>query len=138
MKHLLNPSAILTVITAEKNNSGADFTAVSLKTGKDYTFNITRKHYNGTWYTYIKVEREYQNYLYLGYYLNGNIIFKSKVNHSDASIAAAWMLRQVEAKKFENLNNQIELYHLGNCLKCGKVLTDAESIRIGLGPICRG
>jgi hypothetical protein len=47
------------------------------------------------------------------------------------------MLRQVEGGKFENLTNQIELYHLGNCLKCGRVLTDSESIRIGLGPICR-
>lgn len=137
MKHLLNPSALLTVITTEKKNSGADFTAVSLKTGKEYTFNISRKEYNGTWYTYVKVEREYQNYLYLGFYANGNVIFKGKTNFSDASVAIAWMLRQVEAQKFENLTSQIEIYHLGHCLKCGKVLTDSQSIEAGLGPVCR-
>jgi len=137
MKHLLHPSALLTVITAEKNNSGADFTAVSLVTGKEYTFNIARKEYNGKWYTYVKVEREYQNYLYLGFYANGNVIFKGKTNFSDASVAIAWILRQVEAQKFENLTKQIEIYHLGHCLKCGKVLTDSTSIQAGLGPICR-
>jgi hypothetical protein len=139
MKYSLNPSTLRTVITAKKNNSGIDFTAVSLKTGKEYNFNITRKEYNGIWYTYVKIEHEYQNYLYLGFYGDGNIIFKGKPNFSDASIVAAWMLRQLEAGKFENLTNQIELYHLGqgHCLKCGRVLTDSESIRIGLGSICR-
>lgn len=138
MKHLVDPSALLTVIKSEKNNTGADFTAVSLLTGKDYTFKITRKSYNGNWYTNVSVERGYQNYLYLGSYWNGNIIFQKKVNHSDASVAAAWLLRQVEAQKFDVLKKNVEVYHLGHCLKCGKVLTDTESIRIGLGPVCRG
>jgi hypothetical protein len=137
MKHLINPSALLTVIMAQKNNSGADFTVVSLKTRKEYTFNISRKEYNGIWYTYVKVEREYQNYLYLGFYANGNIILKGKTNLSDSCVAIAWILRQVETQKFDNLRNQVEIFHLGNCLKCGRVLSDSQSIDLGLGPICR-
>jgi hypothetical protein len=30
------------------------------------------------------------------------------------------------------------LAHTGRCGKCGKLLRDAESIAIGLGPVCRG
>lgn len=137
MKHLLNSTALLTVITSEKNNSGAEFTAVSIKTGKEYTFKIDRKLYNNTWYNYVKVEREYQQYLYLGFYANGNLIIKGQINTTPASLAIAWILRQVEQQKFENLDKQIELYHLGNCVKCGKVLTDSISIKTGLGPVCR-
>lgn len=34
-------------------------------------------------------------------------------------------------------NNAI-LYHEGNCSVCGRPLTDPESIRLGIGPKCRG
>lgn len=30
------------------------------------------------------------------------------------------------------------LAHTGRCGKCGKMLRDAESIALGLGPVCRG
>lgn len=138
MKHLIDPSALALILTTEKNNSGgADFTIVSLRTGKDYTFNIARKNYNGKWYTYVNVERGYQNYLYLGFYSNGNIIFKGAVNYSESATAITWVLRQIESGAFDVVRRQAEIFHLGQCLKCGKTLTDAKSIEIGLGPICR-
>jgi hypothetical protein len=34
------------------------------------------------------------------------------------------------------LDNQIDMFHLGKCLACGRPLTDAESIKAGLGPVC--
>lgn len=30
------------------------------------------------------------------------------------------------------------LAHTGRCGKCGKLLRDAESVALGLGPVCRG
>jgi len=32
----------------------------------------------------------------------------------------------------------IEVYHEGRCGKCGRKLTTPESIKCGLGPVCRG
>jgi rRNA maturation endonuclease Nob1 len=32
----------------------------------------------------------------------------------------------------------MDVYHLGRCGKCGKALTEPESISTGLGPICGG
>lgn len=31
---------------------------------------------------------------------------------------------------------QVEIHHRGKCLKCGRALTDPESIQRGVGPIC--
>lgn len=138
MKHLINPSALLSVITSDKNNNGAEFTTVSLATGKDYTFKIARKLYNGKMYTHIFVEKEYLNFVYLGSYFMGKIYYKGRVNETPASAAISWILRQVEAKNFKGLETQIEVFHLGSCLRCGKTLTDATSIELGLGPVCRG
>jgi hypothetical protein len=137
MKHIVKPQVLETVITSEKENSGAEFTIKSLTTGKDYTYKIARKKYNNKWYTYVSVERGYLEYLYLGFYANGNIYNKKGINKSDASIAITWVLNKIIEQKFDLLNRTIEICHLGKCIKCGLTLTDSLSISIGLGPVCR-
>ena len=137
MKNIISSEAILPVLVSEKKNNGAEFTVVSKKTGKDYTFKIARKEWNGKFYTHVKVEKEYLNFTYLGTYLNGKIIHKKQVVESPAANAIQWILNKVMEQKFQILDNNIEIIHLGKCLKCGKTLTDHESISIGLGPVCR-
>jgi hypothetical protein len=36
------------------------------------------------------------------------------------------------------LPSHIKVCHCGHCGRCGKLLTVPESIKSGLGPICRG
>jgi hypothetical protein len=138
MKHLIDPAALRAVLTSQKNNHGAEFTTVSKKTGKDYTFKLSRSEYKGKWYTHVRVEVQYQEYKYLGSYFNGRIYHKGQTVLTDAAVAIAWILERVEGQRFEVLAANVEVFHLGACLKCGKTLTDATSIEIGLGPICRG
>ena len=136
-----NPFAAETlhiVLFAEKNNNGAAFTIRSKVTGKDFTYKINRSEWNGRWYTHIKVEKEYMNFVYLGSYFNGAIFRKRQPVKTPSAVAIAWVLRMVENQKFDKLNDGVELMHLGNCLRCGRALTDAESIKVGLGPVCRG
>jgi len=129
--------------TEGKKLNGAPFTVKSKKTGKDYTFKVSQVPFNGHNYIHIKTEREYLNFNYTGYFRDGNIVRKNKetnkteVVNTPAAEAAAWLLRQLKEKKFGNLSASVEIYHLGKCLKCGKTLTDSESIEIGFGPICR-
>ena len=137
-KHEFNPESLLPVIKAEKNNSGAEFTVVSHATGKDYTFKISRSSFNGRFYTHVKVETQYQEYKYLGSYYRGKIYRKRNVIDSPAAVAIAWILDKVENGMFNVLNENVTFLHLGSCLRCGRTLTDQESIRIGLGPVCRG
>lgn len=123
---------------APKKNIGAEFTIRSRQSGKDFTYKIQRSPFKGQWYTHIFIEKEYLHFDYLGMYVNGSIVRKGvgKIV-TPAAIAIAWVLLKVEENKFNLLDQSIDLFHLGCCLRCGKTLTDAESIEIGLGPVCR-
>lgn len=138
MSHKISSSTLYEVITREKNNTGADFTIRSLKTGKDYTYSISRSQYNGKWYTHVKVETEYLNFTRLGTYFGGAIRHKGKLVDSPSAVAIAYILAKVESKQFDFLDIAVEVMHTGKCLVCGKTLTDADSIAFGLGPVCRG
>jgi hypothetical protein len=138
MSHIISSSALYEVINREKNNKGADFTIRSKKTGKDYTYKIARSEYNGKFYTHIKVEVEYLKFVRLGTYFNGAIRHKGNLVDSPSAVAIAYVLSKVEAKAFDFLDSVTEVMHTGNCLVCGKTLTDADSISRGLGPICMG
>lgn len=60
----------------------------------------------------------------------------SKLPTSDRRVAAvAWVLRQVAAAA--TLPAGYELAHAGKCLRCGRKLTNPDSIASGIGPECR-
>lgn len=124
------------VISREKQTHGAIFTLKSKKTGKDYTYKISRKEYKGKWYTHIKCEMGYLQFKYIGSYFNGKLFKKGEVQKTPTSIAIGFVLDQVEKSHFKWLDTHMELQHEGKCICCGKTLTDAESIERGLGPVC--
>lgn len=58
---------------------------------------------------------------------------KSKVSASAPSaVAWAWTWEHLEGA----LADRVEVWHEGRCSRCGRPLTDPESIERGLGPIC--
>jgi hypothetical protein len=132
-----SPASLLPTISADKNNSGAEFTVVSNVTGKDFTFKISRSEWNGKFYTHVKVEMGYLNFNYLGSYFMGKIRRKRQVVSTPSAIAIAWVLDKVEKQNFDLLEKSVTLLHLGNCVRCGRALTDHNSIKAGLGPVCR-
>jgi len=136
MSHVISSSSLVSVIGAEKNNSGADFTIKSLATGKDYTYAISRSEFKGKWYTHIKVETGYLEFKRLGSYFNGKIYQKGQVVDSPSAVAIGFVLKKVEEGKIEFLDANVEVMHKGCCLRCGRALTDAQSIERGLGPVC--
>ena len=124
-------------MASESENKGAGiFTLKSIKTGKDFTYKIKRSKYNNTWYTHIYVEQDYLKFKRLGTYFKGNIYHKKEKISSISATAIAFVLDKVEHKEFDFLDKNMELMHAGNCLCCGRILTDANSISIGLGPTC--
>jgi hypothetical protein len=136
MKHVIPSTSLTSVLKAEKNNNGASFVIKSLKTGKEYTYTITRSLFNGKWYTHISVEMEYMNFKRIGTYFSGKIYNKKNVVNIPTATAIAWVLSKVEEEKFDLLNENVEISHTGSCLRCGRVLTDGQSIERGLGPTC--
>ena len=135
-KHLIPSSSLAPVLSSEKNNSGAEFTVVSNKTGKDYTYKIVRSEFNNQWYTHVKVETGYLQFKRLGTYFNGKIFNKKEVVETPSAVAISFILNKVEKGEFNYLDTNVSVMHIGNCLCCGRPLTDAISIERGLGPIC--
>ena len=133
----ISSRSLLEVITRESNNNGSEFTIKSMRTGKDYTYKISRSEFKGKWYTHVKVEREYLKFVRLGTYYNGKIFNKGIVVDTPSSVAIGWVLDNVEKGLFDTLDTLVEVRHTGNCLVCGRKLTDTQSLEVGLGPICR-
>lgn len=130
-------SLISIVKEAAKQLNGAPFTVRSKKTGKDYTFKIKQSEYNGKHYVHAYVETEYMNFIHLGFYDGrGGLIKKGSKVASPSATAISWILDKVYAKATEVLEANLEVFHLGNCMVCGKKLTDANSIERGIGPKC--
>jgi hypothetical protein len=136
MSNIISSAALLNVIQPEKKNNGAEFTITSKKSGKEYTYKISRKEFKGKWYTHIKVEQQYQKFTYLGTYFKGKIYHKGALKTTPSALAIAHILLGVESGFISKLDNLMELRHTGKCLRCSRPLTDSNSIDIGLGPVC--
>lgn len=137
MSKVISSKSIANLLV-EKNIKGGKFTIKSKKTGKDFTYSISRSEFKGKWYTHVKVETEYMKFRRLGSYFNGRITNKRQLVNSPAAQAIAFVLKAVEAERFDFLDEVMETFHLGACIRCGKTLTDANSIERGLGPTCAG
>lgn len=126
----------LSAIFGAKQNNGGSFTVKSKKTGKDLTFKIANKSWKGNTYTHVSVEVGYLEFQYLGIYFNGKIFHKKQLVKTQSADVIAWLIMHVQNGNFDKLNNSVEVMHLGNCIRCGKTLTDAQSIERGLGSEC--
>lgn len=136
-KHQISSISLSNFIGGEaKKVNGAPFTVVSKKTGKEFTFKVSQVLWKGYPYLHFRVETEYLNFRYMGYYRKGSVWSKEGKVTTPAAEAIAWIFRNLEYKNYSVLDSSIEVYHLGNCLRCGRTLTDSESIRNGFGPVC--
>lgn len=142
--HKISASNLTHMIQRDgKTVKGAPFTVRSKVTGKDYTFKVSQSKVNDMQFMHIKTERKYLEFHYTGYYWNGRLVRRNKETKkleevkTPAAEAAAWLLRQLEAGQFGKLDASVDIFHIGRCLRCGKKLTDSQSIELGFGPVCR-
>ena len=59
------------------------------------------------------------------------------INSDVTAKGIAWIISKIFKKELGAVAEQSEIMHLGKCLKCGRTLTDAKSIEMGLGSVCR-
>lgn len=79
-----------------------------------------------------------RNLVYQGYILakdgSFNVGKKGIKEYNERAInGLLWVLRNAD-----HLPNFVHVYHHGKCSRCGRKLTDAKSLRCGMGPKCRG
>jgi hypothetical protein len=115
----------------------AKVTIVSKRSGARFTYRITKKDLeDGRFLHFVKVLQGPDNtsdYMYLGTIFGGQQYrhgAKSPIGPDAPSAKAfAWVWYHLDSQ-------DIEIWHSGECSRCGRELTDPESIARGLGPVC--
>lgn len=130
----------------------ADFTILQERTDKapeqQYKYRVTipkdaEPSTTPVWYvsteldnTNSGVEIDGKNLKYQGYLkrdLSFNVGAKGIEDYNQKSInGLIWVLSHSK-----NLPSAVHIYHHGKCSVCGRKLTDAKSLRCGVGPTCR-
>jgi hypothetical protein len=134
---LSDPAAIREFVLA----GNATFTVVSRKTGERRTFRAAlapNPKLDGPWFVSMLTGPDNENhYRYLGVVWSGTAGMRftphGKPGMEGAKEIVGWVFRALEAG---TLTEQAEFWHEGRCGRCGRLLTDPESIARGLGPIC--
>lgn len=135
--HKVPVKSLEVVLNTEKNNVGGNFTIRSKRTKKDFTYKIKRSFFKENWITHIYIESQYLDFKHLGTYRNGGVFKNGASITSDTAKGIAWVLKNVESGNFDMIEEQADIFHTKSCLRCGRELTDASSIELGLGPVCR-
>lgn len=133
----------------------ARFTLVSKKTGQRKTFQVRREpRTTSPWFVDLLVGPENtSDYKYLAFLWDrdgkGYLGVKPAKDRwgEDAYRVFEWLVHRLNvtrnvddpvtaAREDELFNAQAEFWHSGSCARCGRELTDPDSIRTGLGPVC--
>ena len=118
----------------------AVITVKSNKTGEHKTFKLTKKEYqrdDGELHVaYFVGIRRGEDYKPMGTLIAGeakpNRITHESITKEDFA-GFAWMMRAIEAQDDRGM---AEIKHEGHCGRCGRELTDPDSIDLGIGPEC--
>jgi len=119
----------------------ATFTMTSAASGQHFTYKVRQKDETTPFFVSVryKTDGDWTDYRYIGF-LHGsdraNLIAGRKgCPDSDSFKALRWALQHLCTRK---IPDQLTIQHEGACCVCNRPLTDPESIRLGIGPVCRG
>lgn len=138
----LEDDNVLRFITAGKS----EFSIKNEVTGTHYTYKVMKARNpqrDSKAVFFIRVCYEYLNFQYAGCLIIGqdnSITYSKGVTgkiDSDAPSIKGLLWLFDKAVHNKPIDKRMGIYHFGRCARCGKVLTDPESVRIGLGPDCR-
>jgi hypothetical protein len=125
-----NPKGESVTVKLSKSKPGK----VNPSTGQPYpeTFFVSLRHNNHPWVFVGKLDTTQTRIVptknAAGYW--------TSAEGQRAVAIAQWTLDMIHAGT--DVPAGYRLAHTGRCGKCGKLLRDAESIALGLGPVCRG
>ena len=111
----------------------------SLKTGKHFTYKVKKAKGDYSTRYFVSVNQN-DGYSYMGMITAANGIFTNTRGSEISRIAPSflafrWVWLHIVNNSFPLKG--VEVWHEGRCGRCGKQLTDPESIESGYGPYCR-
>lgn len=129
----------------------ATMTIQSKVSGKHFTFHFKRPKHDETKHSNVVLSKDLPIWvsvktsndnaygsIFLGT-IFGNRYYHSKKSRAGEDalsvVSFKYWFRSLVLNKEDNLN-LIDLYHTGNCMKCGRKLTTPDSVEQGIGPVC--
>lgn len=104
------------------------------QTNNRYTYNINQSKHS-THIMFVSVLVAPNEYMYIGYIKN-HVFHYSKKSKLPVDARSIKTFRYVYHKLQTNSLKLVEIYHHGNCGRCGRILTVPKSIEIGFGSFC--
>lgn len=86
---------------------------------------------------FVSVCRSYNEWLYIGLLNKKHNFIPSKKLDSDTISIKTFQFILNHYVYNNNYDKRVEFYHEGYCMKCGRLLTEPDSVKLGLGPFCR-
>lgn len=127
------------MITPQFVTAGRAVFTIENNKDEHYTYRVqSREAVNGG-YNYFVSVRTGSGYTYIGMLVNNKLRLTNKSVHSESSRVVRvfnWSMAIVNG--LNTLPDGYNIHHEGTCGRCGKALTDPESITSGFGPYCRG
>lgn len=139
MEHIIESDKILEFMLA----GNSIFTAKSLKTGTRYTYKIKKSKNKNIklWFVnFLYGQNNNSDYCFIGtiQVKPEGLIYKhsekSRVTEDAPALIAFKSVLNVAV--FQQKHPLLEVWHEGKCARCGRLLTDPESIKSGFGPYC--
>ena len=119
----------------------AVFTIESNASGQRFTYRIERKGKDEFWFISVLTGPDNtRDYTYLGCLAGPKQVYrpdrqKRIGNDAPSRKAFEWLMRRID--KDLPIEGLCTIWHEGRCGRCGRALTTPDSIRTGLGPVCK-
>lgn len=130
-QHLINHESLLSFILG----GNALFTIKNPQTGNRFTFKVKKHKINDLFFVQVLTGPDIYEYIGLITKSNFRHSQKSRISSDAQSVKVFDFL--IKKATTNTLPSFIEVWHEGKCCKCGRSLTDPESIQLGMGPQCR-
>jgi hypothetical protein len=117
----------------------ATFTVTSKRTGTHFTFKVRKPSETAPHFVSLLNGPDNENsYCFMGVIFNGQDFRMGRKSRITANASSAKAFAYIWAHRADpTLTDRVEIQHAGKCCCCGRLLTEPESITLGIGPICR-
>jgi len=132
MSHILTKENSLSFIMGGKSI----FTAKNNETGNRFTFKVNKGDQGDIYF--LSVLTQPNIFEFIGTFYPSTLVKispKSRITEQSTSYKVFNYILSHLRKG--DLPKQVEIWHEGKCAKCGRSLTDPDSIKTGWGPYCR-